>query len=270
MADDGWGGIGEPGPKPRPTESSDYGRTYDDDQEGALRDAAPSILEPISANAPVSGHRPVSEGPSALAADAPEHDFNAARSIIVPALRPVGTQGRPIASLHAGAPEGSASRAQPLLDEGPCGLPVVYTMAATGFDIVVNGDHLSSWGVPIEVVQDAAIANLRAWSANAPWTDEVSGDRRLLSSDTGEGSDAARILLPEVREHLVKELGATGRVLVGLPERHLLVAGTLRPDDTEFRTLFADFVLEQSGGADEPIDRRVFELVGGQLVVFAD
>jgi hypothetical protein len=57
-------------------------------------------------------------------------------------------------------------------------------------------------------------------------------------------------------------------VLVGLPERHLLIAGTLRPGDEEFASLFADFVLEHSGGADEPIDRRVFELVGGRLVDF--
>lgn len=269
MEDDGPGGVGEPGGKPRSPEGSDYGRTFDADQAGALRDAAPSILEPISSDAPVSGHRPGPDQPPTLAADAPEHDFSAARAIIVPALRPVGTQGRPISTLHGGAAEGPASHAQPLLDEGPCGLPVVYTMAATGFDVVVNGDHLASWAVAIDAVQDAAIANLRAWSANAPWTDEVSGDRRLLSSDTGEGSDAARILLPEVREHLVRELGATGRVLVGLPERHLLVAGTLRPDDTAFAALFAEFVLEQSGGADEPIDRRVFELVDGQLVDLA-
>ena len=267
--DDEGRGLDEPGARPRSPESTDYGMTYDDDQSGALRDAPPSILEPIAADAPVSGHRPGLGPPAALAADAPEHDFRAARAIIVPALRPVGTQGRPISTLHGGAAEGPASHAQPLLDEGPCGLPVVYTMAATGFDVVVNGDHLASWGVAIDAVQDAAIANLQAWSANAPWTDEVSGDRRLLSSDTGEGSDAARILLPEVREHLVRELGATGRVLVGLPERHLLVAGTLRPDDTAFAALFAEFVLEQSGGADEPIDRRAFELVDGQLVDFA-
>jgi hypothetical protein len=53
-----------------------------------------------------------------------------------------------------------------------------------------------------------------------------------------------------------------------LPERHLLVAGTLRPGDEEFATLFATFVLEQAGGADEPIDRRIFELVDGQLREF--
>jgi hypothetical protein len=60
-----------------------------------------------------------------------------------------------------------------------------------------------------------------------------------------------------------------GRVLVGVPERHLLIAGTLRPGDEEFATLFAEFVVEHSGGADEPIDRRVFELVDGRLVEFA-
>ena len=80
---------------------------------------------------------------------------------------------------------------------------------------------------------------------------------------------AARVLLPDVVTHLVAELGSFGRILVGLPERHLLAAGSLRPGDDDFATLFADFVLEQSGGADEPIDRRVFELVDGRLVEFS-
>jgi hypothetical protein len=142
-------------------------------------------------------------------------------------------------------------------------------MAAEGFDVLVNGDHLASWGVGVGEVQDAAIANLAAWSAQAPWTDEVSGIRRLVSSDTGEGNDAVRILLPEVRDHLARELGGDGRVLIGLPERHLLLAGTLREGDEEFAELFSEFIIEHSGGADEPIDRRVFELVNGQLVEFA-
>ncbi len=44
------------------------------------------------------------------------------------------------------------------------------------------------------------------------------------------------------------------------------MAGALRPDDEEFAGLFADFVVESSGGADEPVDRRVFELRDGRLV----
>ena len=150
----------------------------------------------------------------------------------------------------------------------PAILEIRYTIPADGFDVIVNTDHLLSWGVSPEELRAAALKNLAAWSADAPWTDEVSGDRRLLSSDTGDGSDAARILLAEVRDHLANELAATGRVLVGLPERHLLIAGPLRPGDGEFAGLIGEFVVEHSGGADEPIDRRVFELVDGELVAF--
>jgi hypothetical protein len=253
---------------------SDYGRDterdFGDEPPPAYRDTAPDILGPIDANAPVSGHSTPSGDPASSASPAPENDFEVAAPLIMPALRPVGTQGTPVSEVPPdGPPPSAVAHTQPLLDEGPCGLPVVYTIAAGGFDVVVNGDHLVSWGVGITAVEDAAIRNLVAWSAGAPWTDEVSGDRRLLSSDTGEGNDAARILLPDVRDHLARELGAAGRVLVGLPERHLLVAGTLRPGDAEFAALFSDFVVEHSGGADEPVDRRVFELVDGQLVEFA-
>ena len=160
------------------------------------------------------------------------------------------------------------SHAQPLLDVGPAGLPVVYTIDAGAFDVVVNGDHLLSWGVEPSAIQDAAMRNLARWSASAPWTDEISGTRRLVSSDTGDGWDAVRILLPDVAAHLTSELASLGRILIGLPERHLLTAASLHPDDTEFASLFAEFIVEQSGGADEPVDRRVFELVDGRLVEF--
>jgi hypothetical protein len=255
------------------TGGSDYGRDIErdlgDGPPEAIRDTAPDILGPIDAKSPVSGHTPIYTNAGAAASHAPEHDFSVARGLIMPAFRPVGTAGQSILEIP---PEGlgtsGKAHTQPLLEEGPCGIPVVYTIAAEGFDVVVNGDHVLSWGVRIADVQDAAIANLASWSAGAAWTDEVSGDRRLLSSDTGDGNDAVRILLPEVREHLARELGATGRVLIGLPERHLLLAGTLRPADDEFAALFAEFVIEHSGDADEPIDRRVFELVDGQLVEF--
>jgi hypothetical protein len=241
-----------------------------DEPPPAFRDAAPEILAPLDPHGLVSGHVPAATEPSVAASLTPQHDFGAARSLIMPSLRPVGTQGMPIGeySPQAVAASGSA-HSQPIIDEGPCELPVVYTMAGPGFDVVVNGDHVLSWGVGVTDIQDAAIENLAAWSATAPWTDESSGGRRLISSDTGDGNDAARILLPDVRAHLASELGSGARVLVGLPERHLLLAGALRPDDAEFAQLFADFVVEQSGGADEPIDRRVFELVAGQLVEYA-
>jgi hypothetical protein len=247
----------------------DLERELGDEPPASIRDSAPDYLAPIDDSAPVSGHSRVPEA-STSPVDSPEQDWAHARDIIYPAFRPVGTQGLPLDSIDREvlAAHSAQSHAQPLIDVGPAEIPVVYTIDAGAYDIVVNGDHLLSWGVEPSEVQDAALRNLARWSSTAPWTDEVSGERRLISSDTGNGWDAARIMLPEVVGHLVSELGGAGRILIGLPERHLMTAGSLRPGDDDFATLFADFIVEQSGGADEPIDRRVFELVDGRLVEF--
>lgn len=255
-----------------PFGGSDVGRDHErdlgDEPPPSFRDAAPDYLAPIEEGGVVSGHVPAPES-TVSAADSPEHDWARARDLIYPAFRPVGTQGLSVEGMDRDRlVSTSVSHAQPILDVGPAGLPVVYTLDAGAFDVVINGDHLLSWGVgPVEI-QDAALANLARWSAAAPWTEEVSGDRRLVSSDTGDGWDAARIMLPDVVDHLVAELGPHGRILVGVPERHLLTAGSLRPGDDDFAALFADFIIEHSGGSDEPIDRRVFELVDGRLVEF--
>lgn len=252
---------------------SDVGRDLERDLGDAppatLRDTAPDYLSPIDASAPVSGHVAPAE-PSAAVADSPEHDWQLAKTLIYPAFRPVGALGLEIDSIDRASlvAHMTQSHAQPLLDPGLAALPVVYTIAAGGFDIVVNGDHLLSWGIEPREIRDAAMRNLATWSATAPWSTEESGNRHLVSSQTGDGFDAVRILLPDVVAHLVTVLGSFGRILVGIPERHLLIAGSMRPGDDDFAGLFATFVVEQSGGADEPIDRRVFELRDGQLVEF--
>jgi hypothetical protein len=251
----------------------DDARDLGDEPPASFRDTAPDVLAPIDISSPVSGHVPgyALPTPPTSPAQTPEHDWDAARPLLFPLLRPHGTQGLAVTEIDAAvlASEAGRNHSQPLLDEGPAGLSVVYAIPGVGFDVIVNADHLLSWGVDVAAIQDAALGNLAAWSATAAWTDEVSGERRLISSDTGEGWDAARILLPDVLDKLVAELGGAGRVLIGLPERHVLLAGALRPGDDDFAALFADFVLEQSGAADEPVDRRVLELVDGHLVEFA-
>lgn len=247
----------------------DPARDLGDEPPALIRDQAPDVLAPIDADAPVSGHVPAPE-PSGSPAEAPEHDWSLAQTLVRPAFRPVGTQGLQLHSIDRDTlmAHATKSHAQPIIDIGPVDLPVVYTIPAGGFDIVVNGDHLLTWGIEPAELQDAAMANLAAWSATAPWSDETSGERRLISSDTGDGMDAVRILLPEVAAFLHESFGE-GRILIGIPERHLLAASLLRPGDDVFAEMFTEFVVEQSGGADEPIDRRVFELVEGMLVEFA-
>jgi uncharacterized protein YtpQ (UPF0354 family) len=197
----------------------------------------------------------------------PQHAWEAAVPILYPVLRPAGTRGLPLAALTD--PSTVVGKVDSLIDEGPAGLVVAYAMVAGGFDVLVNGEHFVAWAVAPATLREAAFANLRAWSATAPWSVEESAGRRIVSSDTGDGWDASRILLPEVIAHLESELGGPAtRVLVGLPARHLLVAARMRADDPELAPLFADFVLEYAGDSDEAIDRRVFEIREGRLVPF--
>jgi hypothetical protein len=78
--------------------------------------------------------------------------------------------------------------------------------------------------------------------------------------------DAARVLLPDVLRQLCSDLAPARRILVGVPERDLLIAAGLADGDDEFAEMFADYVADRSHGADEPIDHHVFELVDGELV----
>ena len=199
---------------------------------------------------------------------APEHDWSAATRLIYPVLRPAGTLGKTLDTLAT--PMSGAGDTKPVIDPGPAHLVVAYAISAAGFDVMASGDHVAAWAVAPSTLRDAAFRNLAAWSSAAPWSEEADGQRRILSSDTGDGWDAARILLPAVTAHLAATLGGDGaRVLIGLPARHLLLAGALRPDDPEFGVLFADFVVDYAEDSDEAIDPRIFELVAGRLEPFS-
>jgi hypothetical protein len=216
----------------------------------------------------ISGHAPPPEPGDAFRAqsEAPEHDWSAASGHVFPALRPAGTQGVQLSELDQSqlATEGTKKHALALLDPGPADLSVAYVLRTPAFDVVINADHLLTWAISAETLRETAIRNLLAWSETAPWTDELSDGRHLLSSDTGDGGDAARILLPEARHHIAGACGGPARILVALPDRDLLIAGSLNPGDTEFAGQLQAFVLEVLDDAHEPIDRRLFELVGDQ------
>lgn len=197
---------------------------------------------------------------------APEHEWSAACRLLRPALRPAGTVGVDGRNLHV--PPGTGLPGKPLIAAGPAGLAIGYVIPGPGFDVLVGAEHLLAWGVGPDEVHAAAMANLAAWSGEAPWVDEVSGLRRVVWSDSGEGMDAARILLPEVRAQLATDLGGIGRVLIGVPERDLLIATALAGGDDEFAAMLAAYMSDRSDGADDPIDPRLFELVEGELVVF--
>lgn len=198
---------------------------------------------------------------------APEHAWEAAAPIVYPLLRPAGTHGLHLETLAT--PRDAAGNVEPLVDVGPAGLIVAYVLANAGFDVLANGDHLAAWGVSPATLRDAAYRNLAAWSLEAPWSVDETDRRRVISSDTGDGWDASRILLPDAAAHLERELGGPrDRVLVGVPARDLLIAGCLHAEDPDFAPLLADFIRDYAGDSDDAIDQRIFELRDGRLVAF--
>jgi hypothetical protein len=139
----------------------------------------------------------------------------------------------------------------------------VYALHVGGFDIIVNADHVLSWGVTVEQIQDAALRNLAEWSAGAAWTDEVSGERRLISSDTARAGTRRGSSCPRSSTGCRGSWARSGASSSGSRSGTCSSpAASGRATGTSRRSSPSSSV-EQSGGADEPIDRRVFELSDG-------
>ncbi len=199
---------------------------------------------------------------------APEQDWTTAAPLVMPLLVPAATPGLDAAAydpalLHLA--RGTAS-GTPIHWPGPAGLLVAVAIPATGFHVVVNADHVAAWGVSPAAVISTAMANLAAWSNSTPWEEETSGERRILVSDSGEGWDAARLLLPDVRLFLERELRDGQRIFVAVPSRDLLVAAAASEGDRAFLDDLRAFVAAQHADADEPVDDRVFLLAEGGVV----
>ena len=131
----------------------------------------------------VSGHR-VAPTRSIRAADLPEHDWAAARERVYPLLQPRGTRGTDATTIEKGSASAGKGAADPIVTAGPCDLAVVFGIQAGGFDVLVNAEHLASWSLEFAELEQAAMRNLAEWSERTSWTDESSGLRRLLSSDS--------------------------------------------------------------------------------------
>ena len=211
-----------------------FDRDLGDEPAPAWRDTAPDILSPIDDSAPVSGHVPASDAAGSPARAGSTTGRPPPRTSSR-SLRPEGTHGTMLAEIDSGRAsrhEGMKKHALPLVDPGPAGLAVVYALREPAYDVLSTPTTCSPGAIDAAALRDTAMDNLRAWSATAPWSDEVAGERRLISSDTGEGGDAARILLPEVREHLAGECGGPARVLVAAARprpAHRRLAAARRP-----------------------------------------
>ena len=118
----------------------------------------------------------------------PNRTGTRAQDLLYPAFRPVGTQGLALDSIDrddARRPRREEPRpAAPRRGSGgAAGRLHASTPAPSTSSSTATTSCRGASSRP--TIQDAAMRNLAAWSATAPWTDEVSGDRRLISSRHG-------------------------------------------------------------------------------------
>lgn len=123
---------------------------------------------------------------------------------------------------------------------------------------LVTTDDLKTWGVNADAVHEAALAGLEAASGALAIGAKKSarGQGAYATILTQDGYDAARLLLPSIRQRLLKALGSD-LVIAGIPNRDFLVAWT---PDFSARADFAAKVSEDSKLRSHPLTDELFVL----------
>ena len=219
--------------------------------------ARPTTSRPIDASAPVSGHSPAPE-PTSSPADAPEQDWGHAQGLLYPAFRPVGTQGlamdidRPARSSPRtpprATPSRSSTRARPACRSSTRSTPGRTTSSSTATTCWPGASSRPRSRTP-------PCATWRPGRRRRPGPTRCPASAASSAPTPATAGTPRGSCCPRSSTTSCAELGSVGRILIGLPERHLLTAASLRPDDPDFAALFADFIVEQSGGggrADRP------------------
>ncbi|QEN87777.1 DUF1444 family protein [Labrys sp. KNU-23] len=121
---------------------------------------------------------------------------------------------------------------------------------------LVTKDDLKTWGVYADAVHEAALAGLEAASGALAIGAEKSAKGRgaYVTILTQDGYDAARLLLPSIRQRLLKALGSD-LVIAGIPNRDFLVAWT---PDFSARAGFAAKVAEDAKARSHPLTDELF------------
>ena len=162
--------------------------------------------------------------------------------------------------------------ALPLVDPGPADLAVVYVLREPAYDVVINADHLLTWGIDAQTLRDdgdgatsAPGPRPRPGPTSSPATATCSRPTPATAA-TPRGSCCPRSASTSPASAAARRASSSR-----CPIATCSIAGSLQPGDDEFADQFAAFVAELADGAHEPIERGLFELVGDEheLVPFA-
>jgi uncharacterized protein YtpQ (UPF0354 family) len=168
--------------------------------------------------------------------------FAAARAHVLPLLKP-----------------GSVFRrldAQPATMNFPGNLRVVYGVQLDNSFTAVTPADLQRWHTSIAEIDRLALANL---ASQTHATQRMLCEEQLCGWASGDGYDAARMLVPELRHEIVRKIGPA---VYAVPRASVFVALPIK-----LAARIRDLVTRQFVTAPNPVSRDIFIERGGKLVV---
>lgn len=102
-------------------------------------------------------------------------------------------------------------------------LMIAYVIDEERSVAYINEEHLERWGVSVQDLHERAIENLRRRTEQrVKYTTVGEGDQQLFIYNSGDGYDAARLLLADVLAGWARAL--PGNLVIGIPNRDFLIA----------------------------------------------
>jgi uncharacterized protein YtpQ (UPF0354 family) len=197
--------------------------------------AAPARLDEI-----LSGV--VAEAESTLEAGNADASFADVRSRIFPILKPI--------TAFRGLDQ------EPATTRFPANLRVAYLVEGPGSLKAVRPADLDRWGRSVDEVHEIAVANLlRQTNRDEP----LRCEKELCGWASGDGWDAARLIVPELRRQIVEKIGPS---IYAVPQESVYVALPIKLANRIRPRVEHDFVT-----ADKPVSQDLFVERGGELVV---
>jgi uncharacterized protein YtpQ (UPF0354 family) len=148
----------------------------------------------------------------------------------------------------------------------PGRLAVIYAVDRDDSFTVVTPTDVGRWGTTLEEVHELALANLlRQTNEEEALLCEPSGDAELCGWASGDGYDATRMIVPELRRQIVREYG--GPAVYAVPLEHVFVALPEGLLSGETEDLFRLKVQRDFQAGDDPLSQDVFVERRGELEV---
>lgn len=149
----------------------------------------------------------------------------------------------------------------------PGRLAVVYAVDGEDAFTLVRPEDVERWGTTVAELHELALDNLLAQTnEEEPLLCEPSGGQQLCGWASGDGYDATRMIVPELRDQIVEELG--GPAAYAVPMENVFIAlalDVLESGDTE--QLFRVKLQRDFQTSDDPLSPDIFVERGGELVL---